>query len=186
MTRTAELYQTSLHPLTAVVEAVTPTEWDAPSPCRGWSARDVVRHLVDTQREMLSGHRVDLGDAPDLDADPAFAWRVHTERVLEALADEGLTGRAYDGHFGPTTVGATLEQFYVWDMYVHRWDLARAVDLNDTIPDIDIEQAEATLLLLHDKMGESMRGPTAFGPEVPAPEGADRQTKLLAFLGRMS
>lgn len=83
---------------------------------RGLTARDVVGHMVQTQREMLNGHGVDLGDAPDLKADPAEAWRHHAGRVLHALADEALVGRTYDGHFGPTTVGETLEQFYVWDM----------------------------------------------------------------------
>ena len=29
-----------------------------------------------------------------------------------------------------------------------------------------------------------MRGPTVFGPEIEPPPGADRQTQLLAFLGR--
>ena len=33
-------------------------------------------------------------------------------------------------------------------------------------------------------MGDVLRGPGAFGPEVPAPEGADAQARLLAFLGR--
>jgi hypothetical protein len=33
-------------------------------------------------------------------------------------------------------------------------------------------------------MGDAMRGPGAFGPELEAPEDADEQTRLLAFLGR--
>lgn len=35
-------------------------------------------------------------------------------------------------------------------------------------------------------MGEAMRGPGAFGPELTPPEGADAQTRLLAFVGRRS
>jgi hypothetical protein len=34
------------------------------------------------------------------------------------------------------------------------------------------------------QFGDALRGPNAFGPEVPAPDGADEQTRLLAFLGR--
>ena len=47
----------------------------APSPCAGWTARDVVAHMIQTQREMLNGHGADPGDAPNLDADPAGARR---------------------------------------------------------------------------------------------------------------
>ena len=63
-------YDAAARPLTALLEAVPPAAFDAPSPCEGWSARDVVRHLVETQRDLLTGHGVDLGDAPDVDADP--------------------------------------------------------------------------------------------------------------------
>ena len=108
MTSTGDQYQAALRPLTAVVEAVAPDRWDAPSPCEGWTARDVVAHMVQNQREMLTGHGADLGDAPDLAADPAGAWREHAGRVLGVLADGALVGRTYDGHVGPTTVGATL------------------------------------------------------------------------------
>ncbi len=142
MTSTAKQYQAALRPLTAVVETLQPNAWNAPSPCEGWTARDVVGHMVQTQREMLNGHGVDLGDAPDLKADPAQAWRHHAGRVLHALADEALIGRTYDGHFGPTTVGETLEQFYVWDMYVHRWDLAHAAALPAELTDAELDRIE--------------------------------------------
>lgn len=80
---------------------------------------------------------------PDLEGDdPAGAWHEHIKRVLEALADEALAGRSYDGYFGPTTVGATLEQFYVWDMYVHRWDLARAAGLDAALTDDELDRIE--------------------------------------------
>lgn len=116
MTSTAEQYEIALRPLTAVIDAVPPDGWDAPSPCEGWTARDLVAHLVETQRELLLGHGVEFGPAPEAEADPVGAWQAHTERVLEAVVDPGLVGRSYDGYFGPTTVGKTIEQFYVWDM----------------------------------------------------------------------
>ena len=97
---------------------VQPDGCSARSPCEGRTARDVVGHMVQTQRELLGGHGVDLGDAPELEANPAGAWGQHTHRLLDVLTDEALVGRAYDGHFGPTTLGRTVERFYVWDMYV--------------------------------------------------------------------
>lgn len=181
MTTAATQYEGALHPLTAVIEAVQRDgAWDAPSPCEGWTACDVVRHLVETQRELLLGHGVDLGAVPDLQADPVDAWQAHTERVLEALADEGLVGRSYDGFFGPTTVGATLGQFYVWDMYVHRWDLAAAAGLDAGLTDTELDRIEQGA----DSFGEAlyMEGICRRGVQTSA--GADRATRVLARLGR--
>src|SRR3712207_6942465 len=88
-------------PLTAVLDAVPTDAWDRPSSCEGWTVRDVVRHLVQTQREFLTQRGVDLADEPDVDADPAAAWRAHARRVAAALADEAVAGAEYDGYFGP-------------------------------------------------------------------------------------
>lgn len=180
MTSTAEQYEAALRPLTAVIDGVPQVGWDAPSPCEGWTARDVVRHLIETQREVLLGHGVDLGIAPDLEADPAGAWGDHSTRVLEALRDESLVGRSYDGHFGPTTVGATLEQFYVWDMYVHRWDVAGSAGLEAGLSDEELDRIEQGT----ERFGEALYMEGICRPGVHAPANADRATRVLARLGR--
>ena len=89
---TATAYATAARPLTAVLQGVPPGAWGAPSPCDDWTARDVVRHLVETQRDLLAGHGVDVGGLPDVDADPARAWQAHADRVHEARA-EHIAGR---------------------------------------------------------------------------------------------
>ena len=96
------------------------------------------------------------------------------------VADEAVAGQPYEGYFGPTTVGATLEQFYVWDMVVHRWDVARAAGMDSSLTDEELDRTE--------------RGIESFGPAlymegickdgVEPPAGADRTTHLLARLGR--
>ena len=180
MNTTATAYDAADQPLTAVLDAVPADRWAAPSPCEGWSARDVLDHLVSTQREFLTGRGAELGDAPDVDADPAAAWRDHAERVAEALADDALAQRAYDGFFGPTTVGATFEQFYVWDMLVHRWDLARAVGADDALSDAELDRVEAGA----DSFGDALHLEGICRPAVEPPPGADRQARVLARLGR--
>ena len=56
--------------VTAVVEAIGPTAWAAPSPCQGWSVRDVLNHLVAEHRwapRLLAGESLtQVGDAYDL------------------------------------------------------------------------------------------------------------------------
>ena len=170
-------YEAAARPLSAVLDAVPATAWDAPSPCDGWSARDVVAHVVTTQRELLTTHGAELGPAPDL-TDPAAAFRAHSTEVLGLVGE--LAEQAYDGFFGPTTVGATLEQFYVWDMVVHRWDVARATGGDETLTDAELDRTEAGA----DGFGEALHVDGICAPAVPAPDGADRQTRVLARLGR--
>lgn len=105
MNNTTGQYDAAHQPLTAVLEAVPAAAWSNPSPCESWTARDVVRHLIVTQRELFAGHEVNLGDPPDIDTDPAAAWRDHAERVRGVIADEAVPAIAYDGYFGPTTFG---------------------------------------------------------------------------------
>jgi uncharacterized protein (TIGR03086 family) len=180
MNSTATAYEAANRPLTAVLDGVPDTSWASPSPCEGWAARDVVRHLIETQRDFLTTHGVHLGDPPDVDTDPAAAWADHSRRVAEAVSDDAVADRAFDGHFGPTTVGATLEQFYVWDMIVHRWDVARAVGADTGLSDSELDRLEAGA----DSFGEALYMDGVCAPAVKAPDGADRAVRMLARLGR--
>jgi len=180
MNRSATQYETAHRPLAAVLDAVPAESWTNPSPCDGWAARGVVRHLIETQREFLAGHDIDLGQAPDIDADPAAAWRDHAKRVAAAISDDAVCTTGYDGHFGPTTVGATLEQFYIWDMLVHRWDIARSVGADDGLSDAELDRIDRGA----DSFGEALYMDGVCRPGVEAPEGADRQARVLARLGR--
>lgn len=180
MNITAAQYDTARRPLTAVIRAVPPGAWTSPSPCEGWSARDVVRHLIDTQRDLLGQHGVKIGDQPDIDSDPARAWLDHSTRVLEVVGDDSVPAIAYDGHFGPTTVGATLEQFYVWDMYVHRWDIAQATGQEAGLTDPELDRIAQGA----DSFGDALHMDGICRAGVEAPADADLLTRLLARLGR--
>ena len=133
-----------------------------------------------TQREFLTTHGVDLGEAPDVVADPAAAWRAHAERVTGAVSDEAVAAREFDGFFGRTTVGAAFEQFYVWDMVVHRWDVARSAGLDAALTDAELDRVESGAEAFGDAL--YMDGICRPGSEPPA--GAGRETRVLARLGR--
>ncbi len=180
MTSTSTQYQAASRSLTTVLDAVPQERWANPSPCAEWSARDVLSHLIETERDFLTGHGVDLGPVPDVGLDPAAAWHDHAKRVQEAVSDEGLAGREYDGHFGRTTVGATFEQFYVWDVIVHRWDIARAVGADPALSDDELDRIERGA----DSFGDALYMDGVCRPGVAVPEDADRETRLLARLGR--
>jgi len=179
---TSERYAEANAPLTRLLDAVPVDRWDRPSPCEEWVARDVVRHLIQTQRDFLSGRGIDLGPAPDTDSDPAAAWRAHARRVGDLLARPEVAMAGYDGYFGPTTVGDTVGQFYVPDMVVHRWDIASAVDADPTLTDDELDRMEASI----DSWGEAMYTAGICKPAVEPPADASRQTVLLARMGRQA
>ena len=176
----ATQYDAADRALTTLLDAAPDTDWTSPSPCQGWTAADVVGHLIKTQRDFLSTHGVDVGEAPDVAADPAAAWREHAARARAALSDDAVATRGFDGFFGPTTVGAALEQFYVWDMLVHRWDVARAFGADASLTDDELDRIEA---------GAASFGPALYmdgicSPAVDVPAEAARHVRVLARLGR--
>jgi len=179
MNETTTSYETVNRPLTAVLDALPAAAWSEPSPCEGWSAADVVAHLVETQRDFLGQRGVELGAAPEVAADPGAAWREHARRVREGLTDD-VAATPHEGFFGPSTVGETFEKFYVWDMVVHRWDVARTAGLDGTLTDAELDRMEHGI----EGFGPAlyMDGICRDGVEPPA--GADRTTRVLARLGR--
>ena len=180
MNTTMQRYDEANQALDAVLDAVPVDRWRDPSPCEGWAAGDVIRHMIQTQREFLSDRGFDVGIAPDPDVDPAAAWRNHAERVIEVLRDDSVVAAAYDGYFGPTTVGATMEQFYIWDMLVHRWDVATSAGLDAGFTDAELDRIEQAA----DTFGEGLHMEGICKPGVEALADDDRTVRLLARLGR--
>ncbi len=179
MNTTALRHAEADKPLTDVISSLRDTDWDVQSPCEGWTARDVLAHIIDTQRDFFAGRGVEVGERPDTDR-PVEAWRTHTARIAEILADDTLVSTTYDGYFGPTTVGATFEQFYIWDMLVHRWDIARSAGIDAIFSDAELDRMEAGA----DSFGDALYMDGVCAPAVPAPDDADRTSRILAKMGR--
>lgn len=163
-----------------LVGAVPADRWDAASPCDGWTALDVVRHVVDTELDLLGRMAF---DAPSIDGvETLAAWPLVRDAMIAALDDPARSGFRYNGYFGPTTFGETVDQFYCFDLVLHRWDIARATGLGDHE---DIEPDEVVRIRTDAAgFGEAMRMPGVIGPEVDAPADATDQERLLAWLGR--
>ena len=75
--------------------------WENPSPCEGWSAKDVLDHVIDTQRDVFSKRGLELGPRPE--GAPHEAWAAHAAAVRSAVTDEETLLATYDSFFGPTT-----------------------------------------------------------------------------------
>lgn len=156
----------------------TVTDWDAASPCDGWTAHDVLDHVVDTQRDFLAERGADLGPRPG--GRGTELWRQRLAALRPVLTDETLLATEYDSYFGPTTVGATLRGFHAMDLVVHRWDVVRSQARDDVWADDELDLVEERL----EALGETIRMEGLCAAPIDVPEDAPRQARLLGRLGR--
>ena len=156
--------------------------WDGPAPVAGWTARDVVRHLVDWLPSFLAaGAAVKLPGGPSVDDDPVAAWQAHCDGVQALLDDPATPGRTLaNPRIGTVPLDQAIDQFYTSDVFMHTWDLARATGQDDRL-DIDFC---ARLLAGMEPMDDLLRSSGQYGPRVSTPDDADAQTRLIAFIGR--
>lgn len=156
-------------------------DWDVPTPVDGWTARDVVDHLVTWLPSFLSAGAVELPTRPAVDDGPVAAWTSHADAV-QALLDDPQRGAAQftHEHVGSMPVTEAIDRFYTADVFMHTWDLARASGQDVSLdPDFC-----ATLLAGMESMEEAMRASGQFGPKVEVSKDASPQGRLIGFIGR--
>ena len=167
---------------TATVEGTAPAAWDNPAPPEGWVARDVVRHLVEWFPGFLQGAAdITLPRGPSVDDDPVGAWRTQTEAVQALLDDPAAAEREHDlPHIGTMSLANAVDMIYTGDVFLHRWDLARATGQDETLDPVRCAEMLEGML----PMDAALRQSGHYGPRVEIPDDADAQTRLLAFIGR--
>jgi uncharacterized protein (TIGR03086 family) len=163
---------------TATVRATT--DWSAASPCEEWTAADVVDHVVDTERQFLEGHGVAVGARPS--GGPVEVWAAHLAAVRPVASDDDFCRREYDGFFGRTTIGSTLDAFYGFDLVVHGWDLGSSNGRPTSFTDADLDTMDQAFV----GFGEHAYDEGVFHRPVEVAADAPRQERLLARMGRAS
>jgi hypothetical protein len=73
-----------------------------------------------------------------------------------------------------------LVDFYVPDMVVHRWDVAVAVDGDTRLTDDELDRLESAI----EAWGPAMYSDGVCQAALTPPDGASRQVRLLARMGR--
>ncbi len=178
---TAERFRRVAGRFTDRVNEVPPAAWDNPAPCDGWTARDVVDHLVSWVPGFFGSAGIELAAGPSTADDPAGAWRNLADQLQGLLDDPDMAAREIDsGPAGMQTVESAIGMIVLGDVLVHTWDIARATGLDETL-DADIV---TEMLIGMQPIDDMLRQSGHYGPKVAVDEGADDQTKLIAFTGR--
>lgn len=181
MSEISERYARRASAFAEKVAAVSEDQWTAPSPCEGWTARDVVGHVVDSQGRFLGFVGREMGEHPSVDDDPEGAVRAVTSRIQQDLEDPERAAETFEGFMGTQAFETAVDRFLAADLVIHGWDLARATGQDDTIPAQDLAEMQEAVQQFPE---EAMRSPGAFGPVVAVADDASDQDKLMGFLGR--
>ncbi|MVU75636.1 TIGR03086 family protein [Nocardia sp. ET3-3] len=173
----------------SVVSCLTPAQLDAPTPCVGWTLRDLLEHMIVQHKGFAaSAHGegdIALWKPQPLSDDPIAEYRAAAEQVLAAFAEPGVLERQFPlpEVRGGIVIPAPLAiSFHFIDYVVHAWDVARAlgatVEFEDDLLSAGLPVAEAV------PRGADREQPDAsFAPVIEAPDatGLDR---ILTVLGR--
>lgn len=167
---------------TRIVEAVPGDAWANPSPVDGWTARDVVGHLVEWFPGFLTAFAgVELAPLPSVDEDPVAAWAALDAQVQALLDDPASEQVALAIPYAdPVPLPRGVVQYFSGDVFMHGWDLATATGQDATL---DADRC-AEMVDGMEPIEELMRSSGQFGPRVEVPADADPQTRLLGFIGR--
>lgn len=165
-------------PFTEVVRAVT--DWGAPTPCEGWTAQDLLDHVVTSERDFAArqGREVPLFDGSR--SELSTQWVKHASALAALAGDETFINQHLSTATGEMTVGQAMLHFHGFDLIVHRWDLARSQGVETTFTDEEMDRIEAAL----DSFGDKAYQPGILAAPVAVPDDAPRQVRLLGRLGR--
>jgi uncharacterized protein (TIGR03086 family) len=148
---------------------------DAPTSCDGWTVRDLLNHILETQHYFAGSARGEDVSPPGpnppnvLTEHPVDDFASARADVLDAFGQEGAVEKT-----GPA-LGIAFS-----DQLLHGWDLARATGQDTTMPD---SLPEAAYQAIHGLFTEEQRH-GVFKPELPVRDDATAQERLLAYTGR--
>ncbi|GGM67443.1 hypothetical protein GCM10007977_081540 [Dactylosporangium sucinum] len=170
----------------AMVRQLGDEDWRRPSPCTGWTARDVLGHLghcMEFSLQLLHGEQPawepPVPPGAMVEGDPVAWWDGIATR-LRGFVEETNLAREVATDKGTSNLAAGLS-FPAIDLYVHGWDIAKSAGLDLEIP---ADVIAFTHSVVDPLPYERVRGPRHFGDELPVPEGATEAEKFLAFVGR--
>jgi uncharacterized protein (TIGR03086 family) len=137
--------------------------------------RDLLNHMLDTQRYFVSAARGEDASPPGpnpsdtLTDDPAADLSQAQSEVISTFSGEGVVDKT-----GPALGIAFADQL------IHGWDVARATGQDATMPD---GLAQAAYDVIYGKFDEEQRK-AFFKPAVPVADDGTPQQRLLAYTGR--
>lgn len=171
-----------------VVAGIKPEQGDLPTPCRSWSVRELIQHLLHDLEQftkVAGGGRGDWSSpAAGVEENWVQAYRSRADALTAAWGPAELTGTTELPGLGEVPARTPVDM-QVAELAVHTWDLATATGQS---VDLDPEVAEVGLAFMRKSLAPKFRGGEdegkSFGPEVDPGPDAGPYERLVAFAGR--
>jgi uncharacterized protein (TIGR03086 family) len=174
--------------LDAILATVPADRWEVPSPCAGWTVRDIAGHVIWAQDQLRCWVTGETYAGPPggpgsphpgevAGGDPLTTWRRARAACDRVLSDKTLDRIISLPGLGDRSIAAVVT-IVCNDSLIHTWDIGHAVEVDVQLPS---DLVAASHAWARDNI---LRVPGFFGPELAAPPSADEQTRWLAFLGR--
>jgi uncharacterized protein (TIGR03086 family) len=151
------------------------TDLDAMTPCDGWRVRDLLDHMLDTQRYFAAAARGEQAAPPSptppplSTGDPVADFATSRSDVLAAFGEPGVVEKT-----GPA-LGIAFA-----DLLLPGWDLARATGQDATMPE---GLPQVAYEFIHGRFTDEQRT-GVFKPEIRVDDDATPQQRLLGYTGR--
>jgi uncharacterized protein (TIGR03086 family) len=190
----APFHRTAVLHSVAVVEAVTTSDLDRPTPCAGWTVADLLAHMTVQHRGFAASARGNGADARIWDpetvtaqvrADPVGSYTAAAKDALEAFSAAGIDDAVCAlPEFGPdaTVPGSIAMAMHFVDYIAHGWDVAAGLGVAFQLPDEVVAAALPIVLGIPDD-GSRDAASAPFGHAVEV-TGTTDLGRLLAHLGR--
>lgn len=182
-----EVYHGAVQSIVSTIGAINSSQLSASTPCTQWTVQNLIKHNINTQtflHGVLTGNPMDPGDMSQVEGPLP---QEGGEAALKSITDSVISvAHAMDlSTIVTTPFGEMPARNFImipmFDMVIHRWDLASATNQNNVI---DSVVAEICLGVLSPEAVAGGRQMGAFGPEVVIPATGSAQDRLLGLTGR--
>jgi uncharacterized protein (TIGR03086 family) len=170
------------------VAGVKDGQWRDATPDEEWDVRTLVNHVVSGNlwvTPLVEGKTIaEVGDRYDGDVlgdDPSAAYQQSATEAASAFNAGGAMQAPCAVSYGPVP-GEIYAGHRFLDVLIHGWDLAKATGQDTKLPADLVEACFEVVEPQKDLLAAS----GMFGSGIKVPAGADRQTQLLAELGRQA
>ncbi len=169
-----------------VVAGIGDDQWSLPTVCAEWNVRELVNHIVTGNfwaAELGAGKTIgEVGDRFDGDVlgdDPLATYDSSAAAAAAVFSAPGAMAAPCAVSYGPVP-GEVYAGHRLLDVLIHGWDVASATGQDTRL---DPGLVEACWMVVQPQ-ADMLVASGMFATGVEAPPAADRETQLLALLGR--
>jgi uncharacterized protein (TIGR03086 family) len=180
-----EHLQRILNEARRMIGSIQPHERNRPTPCEKWDVTGLIHHMIGVCANFTAALQAASpgggSGVPEPEVDLPTAYGTLVSAVMREWRAADAFERTVRLPRGSMPGSAAIWLLMI-DQALHTWDLAKATGRPFSLPD---DLASGMLDFMHEWLVPQLRGPgKPFGPEVPCPEDAPIQDRVIAFSGR--